>query len=81
MESLNYLREDKIFFMKPNMGKFDRLIRLLLAAVVIALYFTGKIDGNTAIILGIIAFIFIVTSFIKFCPLYKVLGIRTNQKG
>ena len=56
--------------MKKNMGTIDRIIRILLAIVVIILYITGSITGIAAIILGILAFVFIVTSLIGFCPLY-----------
>lgn len=63
--------------MKKNMGAVDRSIRTILAIVVAVLYFTGTITGMAAIILGVIAIIFLVTSFVSFCPLYTVLGIST----
>ena len=66
--------------MKKNMGTIDRTIRLVLAVVVIILYFTGSISGVAAVILGIFAVIFIVTSFIGFCPLYVPLKISTKKK-
>ena len=66
--------------MKPNMSKADKLIRLGLAAIVVGLYFMEVISGTVAIVLGVVALILIVTSFINFCPLYSVLGIRTNKK-
>ena len=66
--------------MKPNMGTLDRSIRTILALVVAALYITGKITGTAAIILGIIAVIFLVTSIIGFCPLYVLLGFKTIKE-
>jgi hypothetical protein len=66
--------------MKRNMGTIDRIIRILLASVVIVLYLNGSITGVAAIILGIVAFIFIVTSLIGFCPLYVPLKISTIGK-
>ena len=66
--------------MKKNMGTIDRTIRLVLAVVVIILYFTGSISRVAAVILGILAVIFIVTSFIGFCPLYVPLKISTKKK-
>ena len=66
--------------MKKNMGTIDRIIRILLAIVVIILYMTGSIIGVTAIILGVLAFVFIVTSLIGFCPLYVPLKISTIGK-
>jgi hypothetical protein len=67
--------------MKKNMGTLDKIIRILLAIVVIVLYLNGSITGVAAIILGIVAFVFIVTSLIGFCPLYTVLKISTIGKS
>ncbi|MCG6963987.1 MAG: DUF2892 domain-containing protein [Acidobacteria bacterium] len=66
--------------MKTNMGAADRIIRLLIVAVVIVLYFTGTIHGTLAIVLGIIAAIFLITSLVGFCPAYVPLGISTGKK-
>lgn len=66
--------------MKKNMGSTDKAIRLLLAALVAILYFTGTINGLMATILGIFAVIFALTSFISFCPLYLPFGISTLKK-
>ena len=65
--------------MKKNMGLIDRVVRLVLAAVVAVLYFTGQITGTAAIILGIVALIFIVTSVIGFCPLYVPFKFSTMK--
>ncbi len=65
---------------KQNMGTLDRTIRLLLAAVVAVLYLTGNLTGLAAIILGILAVIFVITSVIGFCPLYVPLGLNTCKK-
>jgi hypothetical protein len=67
--------------MKKNMGTIDRIIRIILAIVVIVLYLTGSITGVAAIILGILAFVFIVTSLIGFCPLYAACKISTIGKA
>ncbi|MBP7736430.1 MAG: DUF2892 domain-containing protein [Spirochaetes bacterium] len=66
--------------MKKNMGLIDRIIRVVLAAVVAVLYFTGQITGVAAIILGIFAVIFVVTSAIGFCPLYVPFKLSTMKK-
>lgn len=66
--------------MKKNMGIIDRVIRTLLAVVVIILYLAGSITGVAAIILGIIALAFILTSLIGFCPLYVPFKISTIGK-
>jgi hypothetical protein len=67
--------------MKKNMGTIDRVIRVLLAVVVIILYLAGSITGVAAVILGIFALIFIITSLIGYCPLYTLLNISTAGKS
>ena len=66
--------------MKKNMGLIDRLVRFSLAVLVLALYLAGQITGTAAIILGIFAVIFLITSAISFCPLYLPLKISTMKK-
>lgn len=66
--------------MKKNMGYADRVIRLLVALVVGALYFMHVITGTFGIVLIIASGIFLVTSFMGFCPLYFPFGIRTDKK-
>ncbi|MES1197925.1 MAG: DUF2892 domain-containing protein [Chitinophagaceae bacterium] len=66
--------------MKSNMGLADKVIRILAAIAVIVLYFTHQISGTLAIILLAFAGIFILTSFMSFCPLYKLLGISSAKK-
>ena len=66
--------------MKKNMGTIDRIIRVLLAIVVGILYLTGNISGAAAIILGILAVVFILTGAIGFCALYVPFNISTIGK-
>lgn len=66
--------------MKANMGNLDKGIRIAIAIVIAILYFTNMISGLTATILLGIALIFILTSFISFCPLYYPFGISTKTK-
>ena len=65
--------------MNKNMGTTDRVIRILLAAVVAILYFTGVISGTTAIILGLLGLILLLTSLMSFCPLYLAFKISTMK--
>ncbi len=62
------------------MGSADRLVRILIAAVIAILYFTHVIGGTVAIVLLAVAGIFILTSFMSFCPLYFPFGISTAKK-
>jgi hypothetical protein len=66
--------------MKQNMGVTDKIIRLVVVAIIAALYFTGQITGTAAIILGIIAVAFLVTSLIGWCPSYVPFGISTKKE-
>lgn len=66
--------------MKTNMGLIDRSIRIILAIAVLLLYLTGYISGLIAIILGVVAVIFVLTSLVGFCPLYTLLKISTCKK-
>lgn len=65
--------------LKRNIGTLDRIVRLLIAVVIAVLYFTGNLSGLTAIILGIVTAIFVVTGLVGFCPLYVLFGISTRK--
>ena len=67
--------------MKKNMGTLDRIIRVSLVVLIAILYFTDVISGTWAIILGVVAVVFLVTSLIGFCPLYLPFGISTRKKS
>lgn len=66
--------------MKKNMGTSDKIIRIIIALIIGVLYYTGTISGTTALVLGIFALIFAITSLVSFCPLYLPLGISTCKK-
>lgn len=66
--------------MKQNMGTADRTIRIILAIVIVILYFTQQIAGTAAIVLGILSIVFMLTSAIGFCPLYMPFKISTKKK-
>lgn len=59
------------------MGNADRIIRLIIAAIIGILYFTNTISGTLAIIFLAVAAIFTLTSIISSCPLYSIFGIKT----
>lgn len=61
------------------MSKADGTIRLIVAALIIALWYFNVIGGVLLTVLAIAAAIFIVTGFINFCPLYAALKIRTRR--
>lgn len=67
--------------MIKNMGTADRAIRLVLALLVGGLYFSGSISGTVAIVLLVIAVVFLVTSLTARCPAYVPFGISTRQRA
>ena len=66
--------------MKKNMGNTDKGIRIVVALIIAALYYFNVIEGTIAYILMAFAIIFLLTSFISFCPLYSPFGINTAKK-
>jgi hypothetical protein len=66
--------------MKKNMGTIDKVVRIIVALIIVLLYVSNKIEGTTAIVLLVLSGIFILTSFISFCPLYYPLGISTKKE-
>jgi hypothetical protein len=66
--------------MKKNMGTVDKVIRVLVAVIILVLYFTHVVSGTLAVILLILAGVFVVTSLLGFCPLYLLFGLSTRKK-
>jgi hypothetical protein len=66
--------------MTPNMGSTDRIVRLLLAAVLAYLFVNETVTGTWSYVVLAGAAILTVTSLIRFCPLYLPFGIRTCSK-
>lgn len=65
--------------MKTNMGRWDRTLRLVAAAVFAVLLIVGAVKGTLAIVLAILAAIFVITTFVGFCPVYAPFGISTKE--
>lgn len=63
--------------MKKNMGSADRIIRIVIAAIIALLFYTGIIGGTLGIVLIALAGVFVITSLVSFCPLYTIFGFRT----
>ena len=66
--------------MKKNMGTADKVIRIAIALIIGACYFTGRIGGTLGIVLMVFAVVFVVTSFVGFCPAYLPFGLSTRGK-
>ena len=65
--------------MIKNIGGFDKVVRILIAAVVATLYLVHAISGVAAIVLGALAGILLLTSLVSLCPLYLPFGISTRK--
>jgi hypothetical protein len=65
--------------MTKNIGSIDKAIRIVVAVIIAILYFTDQITGTAAILLGLLAVVFLVTSFISICPLYLPFKISTKK--
>ena len=67
--------------MKKNMGTLDKTLRIIAAALLVALYLTGVIRGTLGIVILLIATMFLITSIFGICPLYSVFGWSTGKKA
>lgn len=63
--------------MKKNMGNIDRIVRIIIAAVVAGLFFGKIITGTLGLVLLVVAGVFVLTSLVSFCPLYSLVGLST----
>ena len=65
--------------MITNIGKIDRALRLIAAAVIAFLYFNKTITGTLGVVLMAVGAILLLTSLVRLCPLYLPFRIRTNK--
>jgi len=65
--------------MTKNMGAIDRLIRIILAIIIVVLLLNGSVAGTFALVLGVFAIAFLGTSAIGWCPLYRPMNINTKK--
>lgn len=66
--------------MKKNMGTADKVIRVIIALVIAGLVYAEVLTGTLAIVLLVLAAVFVLTSLLGFCPLYLPFGISTCKK-
>ncbi len=60
--------------MKKNVGSVDKVIRIILGVLIIAL---GIYNQSWWGLVGIVP---LFTAFISWCPVYSLIGISTNKK-
>lgn len=63
--------------MKKNMGGLDRIIRIIIAAIIGFLYYNGTVEGTLAYVLLALGSVFLLTSLVNSCPLYSLVGLNT----
>ena len=66
--------------MKKNMGALDKSLRVLAAIFIALLYYLDILSGMVAYVLMAVAIVFLITSFVNFCPLYTILGVNTCKR-
>jgi hypothetical protein len=67
--------------MTKNMGNIDRALRLAVVLAIGVAFLMGKLSGTAAIILGVVAVAFFLTSLVGTCPIYSVLGLSSRGKS
>jgi hypothetical protein len=63
-----------------NVGNIDRILRIVIGIVLAVLYFKGTVAGGAGVALLVVGIVLIVTALIKWCPIWKVLGVNTCPK-
>lgn len=67
--------------MKKNVLTADRIIRCVVAVVLVALYATGTVSGGLGIAALVVAAVMLVTAVVSFCPLYTIMGAMFGGNG
>ena len=62
------------------MSQTDRAVRIFVALLVFYLYYSGTLAGGVGIALMIISIVFVLTSLVSFCPLYRVVGFSSCKE-
>ena len=63
--------------MNRNIGNFDRIVRVVAAAILVLLAYTGVLVGALGITGVIVAIVLFITALVGFCPAYRLIGLST----
>lgn len=66
--------------MKSNISTLDRIIRFMLFAFAIIAFIMEWINDIYAYVLIGLGTVFLLTSLLSFCPIYRVLGLNSIRK-
>ena len=65
--------------MKKNLGNYDRMMRVLFAALIVSMYYGKMISGVNPTLMIAIAVGFMITGSLSFSPLYMTFGVNTKS--
>ena len=66
--------------MNKNMRTIYRSILTVMAVIIGILYFAGQISDPAAIVVGLFAGAFLITSVTSFCPTYLPCKLNTSKQ-
>lgn len=66
--------------MKQNIGSTDRIVRIVIAAILTVGAWMAGFGSIGGIILLILALVMLATSAVGFCPLYAPFGFSTGRR-
>ncbi len=61
-----------------NEAGWERVARIVLGVVLLVVGF-GVMDGTAGVVVGIVAFVPLLTGLSGWCPLYSLVGFRTDK--
>jgi Protein of unknown function (DUF2892) len=67
--------------MIKNMGGPDRVVRLAIVLAIGVAFALGKLSGALALVLGVVALAFLLTSLVGTCPIYLPFGLSSRPKN
>ncbi len=67
--------------MRINENFTERIIRVIVGVVLLAVWVFGWLTGTWAVVLGIVGIILVITGAVGFCAIYALLGISTAPRG
>lgn len=63
--------------LNQNVGTLDRIARLGLGAVLGVVFLAGFVATPLSWLVGVLSVIMLATGALGFCPIYRVVGVRT----
>lgn len=67
--------------MKRNLGKAERIVRVLIALAALASWYFGAVAGVLGVVAGVVAVMMLGTSAAASCPLHQAVGLNTMSKA